>query len=289
MAIIYRCRRVETNQCYVGHTTNEAEFRWAAHMALLRVGKHHSRYLQHAWNKYGPGAFVFEIIEICDDKDKLVREQFYIDTLDSCYNTAKVAGSRLGVLYTQEQKIKLSAQRMGHITTEQAKFKIGQFHAGKQWKLGYKLTPEQLARQWFRDPEKSAAAALKRVGQKRTEIQLEHMRVAQQNNPLAGQHRVGFKEAPEQTERRLALARAAKAANPVIWITDGKVNHQHPEADPIPDGWYQGRTLSRDSKESILAASSGIWYTDGKKNKRVPDGEAPPDGWWRGMTKGIKS
>lgn len=39
-----------------------AQIRWKDHLRLLRLNKHHSQYLQNAWNKYGENAF--EYIEL---------------------------------------------------------------------------------------------------------------------------------------------------------------------------------------------------------------------------------
>lgn len=316
MAFIYQIRRTATDQCYVGHTTKQVEVRWAAHLALLSVSKHHSRYLQAAWNKDGVGAFEFELIEQCDDADKLTREQFYIDNLDSCFNTAKVAGSRIGVLYTEEQKIRLSAQRLGHSTTDEAKRKIGLAHKGRQWKLGYKLTAEQRARcsagqTGISRPYAAANAAIARES-------------SPANKPgWIPEHRIGVKDSPEVVEKRRQSVIAALAENPTIWITDGTDSRRHPAADPIPEGWRRGRVFSEDHKAASLTASYGPrsaqarenikaghagvwddpekrermlanrrpfgWYTDGVTSRRVHDDETPPDGWTPGRTTSWKS
>ena len=54
------------------------------HLSDLKLNRHHSRHLQHAWNKYGPEAFGFEILEHVDEPSRLIeREQHYIDTLEA--------------------------------------------------------------------------------------------------------------------------------------------------------------------------------------------------------------
>jgi group I intron endonuclease len=124
MAYVYRIVRIKTGFCYIGHTSKNPQKRWQAHFDLLCKGKHHSRYLQNAWKKYGAEAFKFEVIEECDEADKLKREQHWIDGLNSCFNTAKVAGSRKGVKFTKIQRELLSKLRMGHATSEETKAKI---------------------------------------------------------------------------------------------------------------------------------------------------------------------
>lgn len=248
MAHIYRIVRVGTDQCYVGHTTMPIGDRWKAHRYHLKAGSHHSSYLQRSWIKYGAAEFIFEVVEQCPDEDKVVREQFYMDTLNSCFNGRPAAESNLGYKYTDEQKARMS--------------------------------------------------------------------LAQQNNPLAGQHRVGFKETPEVTEARMIAVRRALQEKPLIWITDGEDNMRVPSADPIPDEWRLGRTFSEQHHQAREASSSGPrslevraaikaghattwgdpekraamlanrrpfgWWTDGTNSKRVAIDETPPAGWRSG-------
>jgi group I intron endonuclease len=77
----------------------------------LRRNRHHSPYLQHSWNKYGEGAFAIKVLELVP-RDRLIeREQFYFDLWRPAYNHAPVAGSRLGVPFTDEQKARLSSRQ----------------------------------------------------------------------------------------------------------------------------------------------------------------------------------
>lgn len=244
MAHIYRIVRNGTEQCYVGHTV-ELSTRWWRHKNMLRLGDHHSSYLQRAWNKDGPDAFTFEIIEECLDEDMIVREQFWMDGLDSCFNGRPAAGSNLGYRYTDEQKARMS--------------------------------------------------------------------LAQQNSPLTGQHRVGFKETPEVTEARMVAVRKALQERPLVWVTDGTDNMRYPSSDPMPVGWRLGRSFGQDHHQALREASRGPrspevranikaghastwsdpqkraamlanrkpfgWWTDGGTSKRVAVDETPPEGW----------
>jgi hypothetical protein len=54
----YRIRRVKTGDLYVGSSGN-FKIRKKIHLTDLRGNRHHSRYLQNAWNKYGEASFVF--------------------------------------------------------------------------------------------------------------------------------------------------------------------------------------------------------------------------------------
>lgn len=59
---IYRIVCFPTGKCYVGQTNNVSK-RSRTHFAKLRSNKHHCKKLQYAYNKYGRGAFYFEVLE----------------------------------------------------------------------------------------------------------------------------------------------------------------------------------------------------------------------------------
>jgi group I intron endonuclease len=54
---------------YVGQTITSD--RWSKHLYLLARGKHHSIFLQRAWNKYGKDAFSFKLVHKCNSQEEL--------------------------------------------------------------------------------------------------------------------------------------------------------------------------------------------------------------------------
>lgn len=94
---IYQIRNLVNGKVYIGSSC-EIGKRFCQHKWLLGIGKHHSPYLQNAWNKYGPDAFVFEVLENCSEEDVLKREQWYLDEKKpydrvNGYNNARFAES----------------------------------------------------------------------------------------------------------------------------------------------------------------------------------------------------
>jgi len=80
---IYQIRNMVDDRVYVGSSWNIPD-RWKAHRLLLTRGNHHSRRLQKAWDKHGADVFVFEILEFCYKRHKLVKiEQDWLDRLRS--------------------------------------------------------------------------------------------------------------------------------------------------------------------------------------------------------------
>jgi len=80
---------------------------------LERIIKKSNSIIYKALIKYGYSNFSLEIIEYCESKDVLNREQYYLDLLHPEYNTLKIAGSRQGHNHTEESKAKISAATKG--------------------------------------------------------------------------------------------------------------------------------------------------------------------------------
>ena len=121
---IYRIRNLINEKIYIGSAVDFV-VRWRVHLHQLRRGIHHSKYLQNSWNKHGKKKFVFEIIEIIEDKTKLLeREQFYLDTLtpynsEIGYNICRTAGSTLGIIVSEEARLNISKGRKGKLCGKQ--------------------------------------------------------------------------------------------------------------------------------------------------------------------------
>lgn len=74
---VYQIYNTKTNKRYIGSSLKVSR-RWPQHLYLLRNGKHHSKHLQHAWDKYGEESFVFECLEYCSPEQLLQLEHKYI-------------------------------------------------------------------------------------------------------------------------------------------------------------------------------------------------------------------
>ena len=68
---IYKIINKVNGKYYVGSTTQlyTSRSRWNNHKQALIRGNHRNSHLQNAWNKYGPDAFEFIIIEKCWQHD----------------------------------------------------------------------------------------------------------------------------------------------------------------------------------------------------------------------------
>ena len=120
---IYQIRNTLNGHLYVG-SAKDIYQRWCTHRGDLRRNVHHSSYLQNAWNKYGKDSFVFEVLELCPKEQLLWVEQDFLDDLCPEYNINPVAGNRLGVMFTDEIRKKISLALTGIKRSEETKRKI---------------------------------------------------------------------------------------------------------------------------------------------------------------------
>lgn len=110
---IYSITHIKSGKQYIGSSTNILS-RWKRHRKALRDGKHHSAYLQNAWNKYGGiEAFRFEVVHVCLAEDLIAWEQGCLDNIPCEYNICRIAGNTSGVKHTPESIHKMREKAVG--------------------------------------------------------------------------------------------------------------------------------------------------------------------------------
>lgn len=147
---VYLIENLANGRRYVG-SANSLKKRFREHRRQLSEGRHHSRFLQRAWNKYGPLFFTFRVVAYCSRDDLLFYEQRLIDGLKPDYNTSPTAGSQLGYRHTEETRRKMSvarrrnpsSPRKGMKHTPETLKKISESRKGKG---GGPRSPERLAK-----------------------------------------------------------------------------------------------------------------------------------------------
>lgn len=137
---IYKITNKVNNKIYIGsvctsstsNKKNNFRRRWQFHMNYLRKGKHSNPHLQYSFNKHGEDSFIFEIIEVIEDKYNvsliLDREQYYLDLYkpyisDIGYNKLKTSIN-----------LKINTK-----TKESTKEKLSKFFTGKPRPVWMKL------------------------------------------------------------------------------------------------------------------------------------------------------
>lgn len=151
-----------SDQVYIGSAVSLRK-RWMEHKKQLRGKRHHNRYLQHAWNKYGESAFELKILVRCAPEDLIFFEQRFIDAYewDSLYNLSPTAWSQLGYRFTEEQRKRLSESHKGQIVPDHVR---------------------ELSRQ-------------RRLGKTHSKEVRKKISMARKGNPLSEEHKLALREA----------------------------------------------------------------------------------------------
>lgn len=111
MTGVYGIKNRVNGKWYVGSAVDIAS-RWSVHRFSLRWGNHYNGHLQKSWMKYGEAEFEFNVLELCEVEQLLVREQHWMDQLGAVtqgYNLQPKARSALGFKHSQETKMRLSS------------------------------------------------------------------------------------------------------------------------------------------------------------------------------------
>lgn len=137
---IYQIKNTKSNKVYVG-SSSHIQKRWTRHVRDLRYKRHHSIYLQRAWDSGDSSDFELSILEVVLDPEVLIeKEQYWMDALNSYipefgYNMEKNAGKRRDYTITEETRAKMSASRKGrpaYNMTDEIREKIRQSNTGKK-------------------------------------------------------------------------------------------------------------------------------------------------------------
>lgn len=147
---------------YIGSAT-KLRARFMAHRRNLEIHKHDNSILQNISDKYGIGSLSFSVIELCDRRELINREQFYIDLYSPEINICRIAGATYG----------LSAW-IGRKHTEETKRKIKEsnlktFSKREKKKTFIKLTREENIKRFSeinKSPEKRKMISDRMMGNK---------------------------------------------------------------------------------------------------------------------------
>jgi len=125
---VYCITNTVTNKVYIGSSASKGGIkeRCRHHKSDLKRNKHCNKYLQHAYNQYGPSAFSYKILEECSKEQCLEREQYYMDLFqsydpDKGYNLCKIAGNTLGRAHSVETRKKIGQSRVYPVSPNKGK------------------------------------------------------------------------------------------------------------------------------------------------------------------------
>jgi len=235
---IYAIVHLATGRRYVGSAVNMRE-RTGVHRCMLRAGKHINARLQRAWNKYGEGAFSFEVLEEHQREQLLVAEQRHIDK-KSEFNILPKAGSHLGAKRTLAARARLREKQLGVFPTAETRAKMRASRKASPKvaavfaaMVGRGLSPEVRAKisksvkRAMASPElRSRLSESLKTSAKAAEARA---RIAdrQRGQPLTSAHRAKIGAAMATSEVR---ARISAAQTGVPWSASRRASHEASKA-----------------------------------------------------------
>lgn len=110
---VYRIVNTLSGKAYIGSAV-KIPTRLALHRSALRRGDHPNCHLQHSWDKYGEVSFAFETLAHVLPEQLLIVEQWWIEYYggpEFLYNKRPVAGSQLGMKWSEEVKERMRAAK----------------------------------------------------------------------------------------------------------------------------------------------------------------------------------
>ncbi len=190
---IYCIRNKISKKRYIGSSVNCYHRIKSQHLARLRIGTHNNPHLQSSFSKYGESAFEYFIIELCEEKNMLSKEQHHIDKMKSM-------DSRFGYnINTQTNKIVLTAEQCEKIRLSKLgkkrsnKRHVGIYKSGKNWAVKIGMYGEELYLGSFSDKRDAArvyedALELVKKGQKPDMSLFDKLRISN-NKPVLQRRR----------------------------------------------------------------------------------------------------
>ena len=77
---------IANGKIYIGSSKSILQ-RWRNHIRELEADSHKNMFLQEDWNKFGKHAFVFEILEECNEEERYAVEQKHLDNFFPFYRS----------------------------------------------------------------------------------------------------------------------------------------------------------------------------------------------------------
>lgn len=178
---IYKILNTHNGKLYIGSAVDLGN-RKSTHFTHLKRKIHKNVYLQNAFNKYGENVFEFGVLEIVKDRSLLTqKEQLWLDWSQSYdrekgYNLCSVAGSQLGVKWTEESRKRQSVIQTGKRMAPEAIAKTVAGNTGKKRNSEQRARMSAAQKGKKQSPEHIAKLAALRRGRPRSEASRQKLR-----------------------------------------------------------------------------------------------------------------
>src|SRR5690606_19704596 len=93
---VYQIVNLKNGKIYIG-SAKCFKVRANQHLKSLRENKHHNKFLQRSFNKWGEQSFLFEVLEVVEGdrlqrtirEEELLQKQIELGNWDNCFNFLK--------------------------------------------------------------------------------------------------------------------------------------------------------------------------------------------------------
>jgi len=257
---VYQIKSRINEKIYIGSAVDFMK-RKREHWYNLKNRNHCNRYLQRHHDKYGIKDLWFKIMEFCPKEKLIEREQYYMDILKPEFNICLVAGSSLGVIFTEERKQKFrgknnpmygihrigkEATNFGNCHTEKAKRKMSESHKGlKGYWLGKTISEE--TKQKMREAHKNRIYAYKASDETKRKMSLANIgkHSSDETKRKMSESKYVFYETQEGKELKAKLSKIHKGRTP----------------------WNTGKHLSVTTRKKISDSMKGKLHSEQYKQK----------------------
>ncbi len=164
---IYMILNIVNGKFYIGSSVNVNK-RLLHHKNALDSNRHCNSYLQKSYNKYSLDSFLFSILETCEEKELIQKEQIWLDfhktyNREYGYNICKFAGTSKGRVLTKEHRQNISKAHLNRFKNMSIEDRLNYTKiVGKRLKGISKLNEEQKiafvkrmqsSKKWYENPE----------------------------------------------------------------------------------------------------------------------------------------
>lgn len=129
---VYQWTNLLTNESYVGSSINLSK-RLSRYFSYNHISSpdRGKSIICSSLLKNGYSNFSLTILEYCEIKDTILREQFYIDVINPSMNILQMAGSSLGYIHSEESKSLISTKLKGKVRSEEVKLQMSVSRLGE--------------------------------------------------------------------------------------------------------------------------------------------------------------
>lgn len=127
---IYILYNIYTGRKYVGSSRN-LKHRKVSHFSGMKNGTHENYKVQKEYDAYGIVGFRWEILEVCDVEDLIVREQYWLDSIKPELNILLTADNHYCDTHTEvykEGRRKQAEKMRGRKVSDETKRRMSQSH-----------------------------------------------------------------------------------------------------------------------------------------------------------------